>query len=171
MLLIENEIIVQRFAYRQVLFDIDMIRSFYRLPKKEITTVVKMLLNENLLLEFDNKYILKDDFDVLKHYRFKPVRSIYAMHRNDFLVKSNEYWLKKKYKHSKYDTLQYLLIDGEFRGACVGHFRNGPYDLEDVIVDLPQADAVARKSEILESIYKANYGDSNRIKRYCGEVL
>ena len=28
---------------------------------------------------------------------------------------------------------EYILIDGEFHGASVGHFRNGPYDLNDIV--------------------------------------
>jgi hypothetical protein len=52
--------------------------------------------------------------------------------------------------------LQYLLIDGEFHGASVGHFRNGPYDLNDVVCDLP--DAMCRKGEILEAVRAANFG-------------
>ena len=57
------------------------------------------------------------------------------MHRNDFLVKSNEYWLKEKYKSFPYNVIQYLLIDGKFQGALMGRFRNGTNDLEDVILD------------------------------------
>ncbi len=91
------------------------------------------------------------------------------MHRNDFLVKSNEYWLKEKFKQPEHETLQYLLIDGEFHGAVVGHFRNGPYDLEDVILDLSSEAAAARKTEILEAVCAVNYGKS--VNRYQGEKI
>lgn len=75
------------------------------------------------------------------------------------------------FKHPEHDTLQYLLIDGTFHGATVGHFRNGPYDLVDVILDLPTEDAAMRKDEILEAVYTANFGQGNPIKRYNGEEL
>ena len=87
------------------------------------------------------------------------------MHRNDFLYKSNEHALKKQAEKwladagdADYDRepLQYLLIDGEFHGACVGHFRNGPYDLNDVLCDLP--DGEKRKDEIIRAITDVNYG-------------
>lgn len=64
-----------------------------------------------------------------------------------------------------HEPLQYLLIDGEFHGACVGHFRNGPYDLNDVVCDLE--DAVSRKEEILEAIREVNFGRTS--KRFMGK--
>ncbi len=86
-----------------------------------------------------------------------------TMHRNDFLVKSYEHILKEKYQHSYPDTLYYLLIDGEFRGAVVGKFRYTP-EVEDVIGELPWD----RKDEILEAIHGL-CGKNNPIKRYQGE--
>jgi hypothetical protein len=43
----------------------------------------------------------------------KPTKSVFAMHRNDFLVRANEHILKERYSHDYPDTLYYLLIDGE----------------------------------------------------------
>ena len=77
--------------------------------------------------------------------------------------KSNEHWLKEKFSHNEHDTLQYLLIDGVFRGAVIGHFRNGPYDLEDVILDLPADEAEIRKEEILSSISLVNSGKTTKL--------
>lgn len=61
-------------------------------------------------------------------------------------------------KNLEYDSepLQYLFIDGEFHGASIGHFRNGPYDINDIICDLPNADE--RKNEIIKAIQDVNYG-------------
>lgn len=87
---------------------------------------------------------------------------VYAIHRNDFLYKANEHILKEQIKplveNLEYDhePLQYLLIDGEFHGASVGHFRNGPYDLNDIVCDFP--DAESRKDEIVEAIRTVNFG-------------
>lgn len=66
-----------------------------------------------------------------------------------------------------HDPLQYLLIDGEFRGASVGHFRNGPYDLNDIVCDLP--DATNRQTEIIEAICAVNYG--KKPQRFMGAKL
>lgn len=165
------KILLRRFAYRNVLFDVKMAKSFYKLPEKEIKAAVSALVEEGILMEADDGYILKSDLDLLKNYVPTTFKFVCAMHRNDFLVKSNEYWLKDNFKHPGHETLQYLLIDGTFHGATIGHFRNGPYDLEDVILDLPAEEAAERKAEILEAVYAVNFGQSNQIKRYNGEVL
>lgn len=154
--------VLQRFSYRHVLFDTSMAKSFYKLPEKEIKTAVNELVAEGILISAEGGFMLKTDMDFLASYTPKPVKCVYAMHRNDFLYKSNEHVLKEQlkplYESLPYDhePLQYLFIDGEFHGASVGHFRNGPYDLNDVICDLPEAQE--RKDEIIATIAAENYG-------------
>lgn len=160
------KIMLQRFSYRQVCFNVEMMRSFYKLPAKIIKEAISSLASEGIIEETENGWLLKKDIELLKKYEPKSDKFVYAMHRNDFLVKSNEYWLKEKFKHPEHETLQYLLIDGEFRGAVVGHFRNGPYDLEDVILDLSAEEAADRKAEILEAVRAVNGGKS--VNRYQG---
>lgn len=94
-------------------------------------------------------------------------------HRNDFIYKAHEHVLKEMAKELtkglEYDhePLQYLLIDGEFHGASIGHFRNGPYDLNDILCDLPNAES--RKDEIVEAVRAVNFGKSP--KRFMGKEL
>ena len=163
------KILLQRFAYRHVWFDFDMAKSFYKLPIKVIRTAIEMLLADCILEKVAHGWMLKTDIEFLDAYDGEPPKFVYAMHRNDFLVRSNEHWLKDRFKHAEYDTLQYLLIDGAFRGAIVGHFRNGPYDLEDVILDLLPEEERGRKTEILEAVRIVNYGSC--VKRYQGSAL
>lgn len=42
------------------------------------------------------------------------------------------------------------------RFAARGHFPNGPYDLNNIVCDLP--DVESRKNEIVEAIRTAKYG-------------
>lgn len=165
------KIVLKRFAYRQVWFNEDMVKSFYKLPGKEIKAAVEEMVIENILVGVEEGYLLKSDFELLQIYQGKTLKFVYALHRNDFLVKSNEHWLKQQFKHQEYDTLQYLLIDGVFCGAVVGHFKNGPYLLEDIVLNLPKEEVMARKDEILEAVYQVNSGEQNPIKRYNGEEL
>ncbi len=166
-------IVLLRFARRQVLFDPVMAKSFYRLPEKEIRAAAEELAAEGALTETESGFLLPSDAELLKKYASKPPRSVYAIHRNDFLYKSGEPALKEKfrplYERLGYDhePLQYLLIDGEFHGASVGRFRNGPYDLNDVVCDLPDADA--RKEEILRAVEAVNFG--RRPERFMGNAL
>jgi len=105
------KIVLQRFAYRNVLINTDMVKSFYKLANKDIKVAVKELVNENILIPFENYFLLKTDSEILNNITYQTSKSVYAIHRNDFLVKSNEYWLKEKYKQSGSDILQYILID------------------------------------------------------------
>ena len=147
-----------RFARRLVWFDSKMAKSFYKLPEKEIKVVIAALLAEGILMEAEGGYLLTADMPLLEGGPVPLPRSVFALHRNDFLVKSNEHWLKERFRHPDHETLQYLLVDGAFRGAVVGHFRNGPYDLEDVLLDLPEPEAMERKGEILAAVELVNYG-------------
>lgn len=42
------------------------------------------------------------------------------------------------------------------QGAVVGHFRNGPYDLNDVRID--DASLLSRKEEIIAAVQTVNFG-------------
>ena len=161
--------LLRRFAHRHVAFDVKMAKSFYKLPEKDIKEAVAAFVEDGSLIETDGSYILREDFELLKSYAAEPLKSAYALHRNDFLVKSNEHWLKKRYAHLYPDTLYYLLIDGEFRGAVVGKFRYTP-EVEDIILDLSDVEVAERKDEVLQAVH-ALCGENNKLKRYKGEIL
>ena len=162
------KIILQRFAYRHVFFDIEMAKSFYKLPAKDIKLAAATLVADGILIEVDEGYCLRDDLSLLQTYTEEPPNLVYAMHRNDFLVKSNEHWLKERFTHSYPDTLCYLMINGEFKGIAVGKFRFTPPEIEDIILDISHEEAAARKDEILHAV-RALCGLDNPIKRYQGE--
>ena len=156
------KIVLQRFAYRIVWFDTAMAKSFYRIPEKEIRLAVGKLVAEDVLTASDSGFLLKSDAELLKRYEPKVMNFVYAIHRNDFLYKAHEHILKNMVKSMTegldydHEPLQYLLIDGEFHGASVGHFRNGPYDLNDIVCDLP--DAESRRDEIVHAVRNVYYG-------------
>ena len=167
------KIVLQRFAYRLVCFDTAMAKSFYKLPEKEIKLAVSDLVAEDVLVASDSGFMLKTDAELLENYEPKEMHFVYALHRNDFLYKSHEHILKDYAKRLtdslEYDhePLQYLLIDGEFHGASVGHFRNGPYDLNDIVCDLPNAEE--RKADIIDAIQSVNFGKMP--ERFMGSFL
>lgn len=156
------KIILRRFAFRHVLFDTAMAKSFYKLPEKEIKAAMSELVCENVMVGLNGGYMLKSDFEFLPAYTAKRRHTVYAVHRNDFLYKSNEHklkeWIEPLVNHLPYDhePLQYLLIDGAFHGASIGHFRNGPYDLNDVVCDLPEAENL--REEMIAAVAAVNYG-------------
>ena len=103
----------------------------------------------------------------MQTYSLELPKFTYAMHRNDFLVKSNKHILKEKYPHSYPDTLYYLLIDGEFHGAVVGKFRYSP-EVSYVILDLPVDEVKLRKDEIIDAIKRLS---GKEPEKYQGEEL
>ena len=167
------KILLQRFAYRIVWFDTMMAKSFYKIPEKEIKLAVGELISEGILVVSGSGYMLKNDDELLKNYEPKVMNFVYAIHRNDFIYKSHEHILKEMVKNMTdeldydHEPLQYLLIDGEFHGASVGHFRNGPYDLNDIVCDLP--DCESRRNEIVDAVRMVNYGKTP--SRFMGKEL
>lgn len=167
------KIVLQRFAYRLVWFDTAMAKSFYKIPEKEIKLAVNELVADGVLVTSESGYMLKSDSELLMSYEPEAMHFVYAIHRNDFLYKAHEHILKEMAKklteglEYDHDPLQYLLIDGEFHGASVGHFRNGPYDLNDIVCDLSYAES--RKDEIVEAIRTVNYGKMP--SRFMGKEL
>lgn len=167
------KILLQRFACRTVWFDAAMAKAFYRVPEKEIRNAAGELTEKGILVPWESGYLLKDDESLLEKYEPRDIRGVYALHRNDFLYKIQEPALKQMVKDLTaglpYDCepLQYLLIDGRIRGASVGHFRYGPYDLNDIVCDLPKAEE--RREEILEAVLAVNPG--GEVKYFMGRAL
>lgn len=169
------KILLKRFANRLVIFDSQMAKSFFKISEKEIKSAAQALLSENIFAEYENGYILKNDLEILEKYEAKPTNGIFVIHRGDFLVRANEHTLKKTvdsllnkpdYDH---ETLQYLLIDGEFHGATLGHFRYGPYDMNDIVCDLP--DAESRKEEIINAVLELEENRDCKPLRFNGNPI
>ena len=159
------KVVIKRFAYRNVIFNAAMVKSFYRAKVRNIQDAIRLLVEDKELVEYEDMFLLKSDAKLLSSHTFDLKQSVFIMHRNDFLVKSNEYWLKEKYQHELYDILQYIFIDGEFGGAVLGKFKSGPYIIEDVKVDNYY---ISRKDEIIEAIYTVNDRAKSPIKRFLG---
>ncbi|QUI24543.1 hypothetical protein HZI73_20540 [Vallitalea pronyensis] len=162
------KIVLQRFAYRIVLFDEEMVKSFYKLPKKIIRSAIQELVQEEVLMPYDDQYMLKTDEVVVNNTDFYMEESIYVLHRNDFLVKANEHWLKEHFKSEQFKTLQYILVNGEFKGAVMGQFKYGPYIIEDVILELDDDEWHYYKEGILQAVHQVNDPIKSPIKKING---
>jgi len=95
--------------------------------------------------------------------------SVFMLHKSDILVRSHASELKRSFGGQ--EVLQYLLIDGAFQGAVLGHWRIGPHDVEDVVVELPEAERTGRREDILNAVawkYRPPY---SHILRYDGEEV
>ena len=74
-----------------------------------------------------------------------------------------------------HDLFQQALVkeraDGDLRGAIRGHWGFKPYDVEDIIVDLPAAARKARRDEILAAVAAAYPPPRHGILRYAGRAV
>ena len=109
------------------------------------------------------------------HPGFRPTTepvnapSVFMLHRSDPLVLAEQSALKERYAGR--EVLQYLLVDGEFRGAVCGHWRIGPHDVDDIIVDLPPTQRTARKEAMLAAVGAYYHPPKHHILRYTGEDI
>lgn len=162
-------ILIKRFAYRMVWFDHAMIQSNYHLPLKLIKVSIASLVDNHELHPLNDGFVLSKDFDVLEHYVIKPMHFIRAIHRNDILVCANNHWLKQTYRSDTSETLQYMMMDGEFCGAVLGKFRYTINEIHDVIIDLDDEKVITYKDEIIHAILEMNPG--GKVLKYRGVTM
>ena len=99
----------------------------------------------------------------------EPPPTAFMLHRSDPLVCASTSELKRRF--AGLEVLQYLLIDGELRGAVCGHWRISPFDVDDIVVELPPAERAARKAEIIQAIAWRYQPPRHRILCYAGVPL
>ena len=93
--------------------------------------------------------------------------TVFMLHKADPLVRSHASELKARY-HGR-EVLQYLLIDGAFQGAVLGHWRIGPHDVEDIVVELPAKEREARREEIIRAVGWGYRPPFSHILKYAGQ--
>ena len=95
--------------------------------------------------------------------------SVFMLHKADPLVRSHVSELKKVFQGQ--EVLQYLLIDGTFQGAVLGHWRIGPHDVEDILLNLSTAVAKSRRTEIIAAVNWGYRPPFSNINKYNGEKI
>lgn len=144
--------------YRFVYLDAENVRNFYGLPKKDVVAALKAMEQDDRLTAWRGGWLTPEDKKLLEDKGYEPFRRVLALHRNDPLVRTQERRLKEIYKGKEKgsEVMQYLLIDGEIRGAVMGHFRYGPYDLHEIRTALSTDELRERLGEILEAVQEVN---------------
>jgi hypothetical protein len=89
--------------------------------------------------------------------------------QKDYLSRSHESELRQRYAGA--DILQYLFVRGAFRGVVLGRWGFKPYDVQDVVVELPARERDALRDEVLEVVGAHYHEPSNRILRYAGRPV
>ncbi len=167
-------VLIPRFLHLHVFATAGMAASFYGLSQKPVKAALDHLAGTGavtaLRRDGEDGYVLTQDLAaVADSVHEPPVPAVFALQRNDFLVKSHQAWLDKAFSGGDHTILYYLLIDGRFQGVVQGTFRHGPNDLENVAL-MPDAESADRRDEILDAISVVE-GDGRRLQRYCGERM
>lgn len=163
------KIVLMRFQKRMVTFESWQAASFYKLPLKAIENAIAQLVDSGDLVRTDLGLVSPGDQDYLTNTLLLGNPSVFCLNRNDFLVRSSELMLKKRYVRSDSDPIYYLYVDGDFGGCVFGKFKNGPFLLEDVVLDMDPDVALKRKTAIIDSIHLA--GDNLPLLRFNGELI
>lgn len=160
--------VVRRFLYAHVFATLEQIKDWSGWAVKDI----KRLLETDRTIIACRSKGLGDGWmrveDTALDFR-EPPGSMFMLHKADPLVRAEITGLKRHFIGQ--EVLQYLLIDGDLLGAVCGHWRIGPHDVEDIVVELPERERTARKDEIMEAVAWKYHPPSHRIRRYHGEPV
>ena len=162
--------IVSRFIKINVFLSLGQLKSWSRLPVRLLKEAIQELTEEQRIETMSVEglgkgYVRPADISLAPA---APTPSVLMMHKADPIVRMHLDDLKKEFDG---EVLQYLLIDGEFKGAAMGHMRIGPHDVDDVELHMARNECTSRQDKIL-SVIAENYSPPrSRIRRYCGQRL
>ncbi len=164
--------VVHRFIQAMVFATAGHIKSWSQLPAKTIRQAIAALVEEGKIVaaqiaNLGQGFVCAEDADGLLPPDIPPC--VFMLDKSDFLVRAHMDELQRRYKG--YEVLQFLLIDGEFKGAVLGHWRIGPYDVEDILVEFTPDQAEMRKDEIINAVRKIYSPERHNIIRYNGKPL
>ena len=163
--------VLLRFLKGHVFATMEQLKDWSRMASKLLKTVVGDMEKSGVIVPktvdaLGDGWVRKEDAHL--SLREAPP-SVLMIHKADTLTRSHRTELKRRFGGQ--EVLQYLLIDGAFQGAVLGHWRIGPHDVDDVVVELPAAERASRRDEILKAVawgYNPPY--SHILKYNGGEV-
>lgn len=163
--------VIRRFIQNMVVADFDMICNWSRFSKRETKEIIVDLeeseVVEKIIEDSESFWYLPEDKGAVLNKMIVHVKpSVHVIHKADYLYRSYESKLKNEYKGK--EILQYILIDGEIRGAVEGHWRIGPHNIENIIVNISEHESTVRKDEIIAEVAKLYHPPYSNILRYNG---
>ena len=162
--------IIRRFLEGHVFATFQQFRDWAEWPVRDLKAWLSTMTAEGEIQELEIPGL--GPGWVLSDGRFPPeppASSVHMLHLQDGLVRSHRSELKQRFGGR--EILQYLLIDGRFAGAVCGHWRIGPHDVEDIVLELPKTMRASRKTEILKEVASTYSGGRHRILRYDGKPV
>ncbi len=163
--------LVRRWLPLAVAADATQMRDYFRLPAAVAKAVLALLRERDEVVAVGAGLVALPGDAALLGKTLEPTPSVFALHRADPLVRQHESALKARFAHPQWETLFYLLVDGQFVGAVVGAFKQGPFVLEDVLLTLPDDEKTRRREEIAQAIYEINDPERSPLRRWDGKEL
>jgi hypothetical protein len=163
--------VLLRFLAGHVFATMEQLKDWSRLPNKLLKSVTRDMENSGFFVPIDIEglgegWMLAKDANL--ELREVP-SSVFMIHKSDILTRSHASELKRRFGGQ--ETLQYLLIDGEFRGAVLGHWRIGPHDVDDIVVEVPAKEREDRREEILKAVAWGYSPPHSHILKYDGNEI
>ncbi|WP_040949523.1 DNA glycosylase AlkZ-like family protein [Gorillibacterium massiliense] len=165
--------VIRRAVHTMVFATADQIKSWASLPVKTVKQALDTLLAEGKIVtavvpKLGQGYVCAEDA-AADWPQDEPAASIYMLDKSDFLVRMEMKELQARYKGL--EALQYLLIDGEFKGVVLGHWGFGPYDVDDIVTDIPAEQAESRRQEILDAVTLIYQPEEHAVRKINGVPL
>ena len=163
--------VLLRFLKGHIFATLEQLKDWSRLPSKLLKTVVGDMERRGVIVPeavdgLGEGWVRAEDVS-LHLYEAPP--SVFMLHKADVLVRSHSSELKRRFGGQ--EVLQYLLIDGAFQGAVLGHWRIGPHDVDDILVEFPVAERSSRREEILKAVAWQYHAPRSHILKYNGVVV
>lgn len=160
-----------RFFDVMVFATLDQIKGWTQLKLKTIQGALTVLMEREAIVKLEvdglgEGFVQKKDLDLTDN---EMPQSVFMLDKSDYLARADLDELKDRFKGS--EVLQYLLIDGEWKGAVLGHWRIGPHDVEDVVLCLEEKEAEKRKDEIISAVRAGYPEETTRIVCFNGDQL
>jgi hypothetical protein len=163
--------VMLRFLKGHVFVTFEQLKDWSQLSKRFLTKLLQEMENTRRVMPLDVPG-LGEGWMHTKDAALPAgeiVPAVFMLHRADFLVRSHASELKRRFGGQ--EVLQYLLIDGAFNGAVLGHWRIGPHDVDDIVVMLPAEERADRREAILEVVAQWYHPPHSHILRYAGEEI
>ncbi len=162
--------VVRQFVGAYVFATEENLKDWSGWPKKRVQEVIARLEKAGEMVDtsitgFGKGWVLSGDTS-LGPGPAPP--SVLMLDAADILVRSQTSDLKRRFGDR--EVLRHLLIDGQVRGAVVGHWRIGPHGVEDIVVELPADERESRQEEVLEAV-RWGYRPPTKILKYDGRRI
>jgi winged helix DNA-binding protein len=164
--------VLLRFFEVNVFATFEQIRDWLQLPKRSLARVVQAMEVSGATLPctvegLGEGWVRAQDASLRSDV--EGTSSVFMLNGADALVRSHTSELKRRF--GAHEVLQYLLIDGVFCGAVLGHWRIGPHDVSDILVTLRAEERMDRRDEIVSVVAAQYHPPHSRILRYDGKPL